>query len=351
MPEIKIGSKVISDESEPFIIAEIGVNHENDIEKAKLMIRQAADAGADAVKFQTYKAETLASKYSPAYWDTSKESTPSQYALFKKYDKFGEDEYRELAKYAKSHGVYFLSTPFDEQAVDFLYDLVPAYKIASADITNMPFIKYIAKKGKPILLSTGASTIGEIEKAVNTIKSEGNNQIALLHCILNYPTPYENANLLMIRHLKNVFPQYVIGYSDHTIPDEAMLVLTTAYLLGARVIEKHFTFDKSLPGNDHYHSMDYHDLKRFVENIKLIRTILGKEYKEYIESEIPARKYARRSLVATRDIPEGTIIERDMITAKRPGTGISPEFLEIVIGKKAKRNIKEDQILTWDDIC
>ncbi|MCD6513508.1 MAG: N-acetylneuraminate synthase family protein [Candidatus Odinarchaeota archaeon] len=315
------------------------------------MIRQAAEAGADAIKFQTYKAETLASRYSPAYWDTRKEPTKSQYELFKKYDKFGEEEYEELARYARKHGIYFLSTPFDERAVDFLYDLVPAYKIASADITNIPFIKYIARKGKPIFLSTGASTIGEIEKAIRAIEEEGNEDIVLLHCILNYPTRYEDANLLMIKHLQKVFPKYLVGYSDHTLPDESMIVLTTAYLLGARVIEKHFTFDKTLPGNDHYHAMDFHDLKRFVENIKIVRKILGKEYKNFIESEIPARRYARRSLVATRDIPKGTVLTREMLTAKRPGTGISPEFLNIVIGKKAKRDIKEDEILNWDDIC
>lgn len=348
---IKIGEKVITEDSMPFIVAEAGVNHENDMEKAKLMIRQAADAGADAIKFQTYKAETLASRHSPAYWDTSKEPTKSQYELFKKYDKFGEDEYRELAKYARSHGIYFMSTPFDEYAVDFLYDLVPVYKIASADITNIPFLKYIARKGKPIFLSTGASTIGEIEKAVRAIREEGNENIALLHCILNYPTRYEDANLLMIKHLQNVFPQYIIGYSDHTLPDDGMLVLTTAYLLGARIIEKHFTYDKTLPGNDHYHAMDYKDLKRFIDNIKLIRMLFGKYYKDYLESEIPARKYARRSLVAKVDIPAGTEIKREMLTAKRPGTGISPEFLDVVIGRSAKRDIKEDEILTWNDIC
>ena len=155
----------------------------------------------------------------------------------------------------------------------------------------------------------------------------------------------------MIVHLKNTFPHYLVGYSDHTLPDKNMLVLTTAYLLGARVIEKHFTFDKTLPGNDHYHAMDYNDLKTFIENLKLIRRILGKMEKEPLMSEEPARKYARRSLVAKKEIPAGTEITEELVTVKRPGTGISPQFMEIVIGKKAKRDIKKDEIITWDMVC
>ena len=358
MKIIKIGDKVISETSRPFIIAEAGVNYyeiakEKNIaliEAAKLMIKEAADAGADAIKFQTYKAEKIASKYSPAYWDTTKETTKSQYELFKKYDRFGKEEYKELAKYAKEKNIIFMSTPFDKEAVDFLDELMPVFKISSSDITNIPFIRYIARKQKPIFLSTGASTIDEIKDAVNAIEKEGNNQIVIMHCILNYPTKYEDANLGMIQDLKKIFPDYLIGYSDHTLPDSCMVVLTTAVLLGARVIEKHFTLDKTLPGNDHYHSMDPQDLRTVVKNFRLLEKIIGKRKKEPLESELPARKYARRSIVAKVNIPKDTKIREDMITFKRPGTGIAPKFVDKVIGKKTKKDIKKDMVIKWEDV-
>ncbi len=358
MKTIKINNKEISETSKPFIIAEAGVNYYDiakklniePIEAAKLMMKEAANAGADAIKFQTYTAEKLASKYSPAYWDTTKESTKSQYELFKKYDKFGEKEYRELAKYAREKNIIFMSTPFDKEAADFLDALMPVFKISSSDITNIPFIKYIAKKQKPVFLSTGASTIEEIKKAVNTIGEHGNRQIIIMHCILNYPTKFEDANLGMIKHLKKVFPNYLIGYSDHTLPDTNMLVLTTAVLLGAKVIEKHFTLDKLLKGNDHYHSMYPQDLRKFVNNLKLLEEIIGKKNKEPLESELQARKYARRSLVAKRFIPKGKVIEEEDITWKRPGTGIPPSMIEYVIGGISLKAIKEDEILTFTKV-
>lgn len=358
LKEIMIDGRKISINSRPFIIAEAGVNYYDiaekkniePIEAAKLMIKEAAYAGADAIKFQTYKAEKIASKYSPAYWDTTKETTKSQYELFKKYDRFGKKEYKELAEYAKENNIIFMSTPFDEEAVDFLNELMPVFKISSSDITNIPFIRYIAKKQKPIFLSTGASTIDEIEDAINAIEKEGNNQIVIMHCILNYPTKYEDANLGMIYHLKKIFPNYLVGYSDHTLPDSCMVVLTTAALVGAKVIEKHFTLDKTLPGNDHYHSMDPQDLRRVVRNFRLLEKIIGKKKKEPLKSELPARKYARRSIVAKVNIPKNTKIREDMVTFKRPGIGIAPKFLDKVIGKKTKRDIKEDTTIKWEYI-
>jgi N-acetylneuraminate synthase len=352
MTIVKLGKRTIKKDKFdlPYIIAEAGVNHEGDIEKAKQMIEEVAKGGGDAIKFQTYKAETLASKYSPAYWDTTKEPTKSQYELFKKYDKFWKRECEELADYAKSYKVDFLSTPFDVESADFLEPLVPAYKIASADITNKPFLKYIAKKEKPIILSTGASTISEIWRAIEWIKEEGNNQIILLHCVLNYPTDYENANLGMIKHMKEIFSDYIIGYSDHTLPNYINDVLITAWLLGAEVIEKHYTWNKNLPGNDHYHSMDFNDLKNLIEKMKFIKKIIGKFEKHYLPSEEIARKNARRSLVAKRFIPKGKIIETEDITWKRPGVGIPPDFIENVIGGVALEDIKEDEILKFDKI-
>ena len=355
---IKIGSKTVSEDSEPFIVAEIGVNfydiaskYDIDlIEAAKLMIKEAKEAGADAVKFQTYKAERLASKFSPAYWDLSKEPTSSQYELFKKYDKLSEEDWIELANYSSKLGIIFLSTPFYKEAVDFLDKVVPAFKISSSDITNIPFIRYIARKGKPILLSTGASTLSEISEAVSAIFEEDNRDVVIMHCTLCYPTPYECANLNMIKYLRTVFPDCLIGYSDHTVPDESMLVLTLAYLFGARVIEKHFTLDKTLPGNDHYHAMDPEDLRKFRRNISLIRKIAGEYVKRPVDCEKSGRKYARRSIVAKHFIKKGSTITEDDLDFKRPGTGISPKFVHLVVGRKAKRDIHPDEILTWNDI-
>ncbi|ACR79976.1 N-acetylneuraminate synthase family protein [Kosmotoga olearia] len=351
MKEIVIGNfKIIKGSLEkPYIIAEAGVNHEGDIEKAKLMIMQASEAGASAIKFQTYKAEKLASKYSPSYWNTNKEPTRSQYELFKKYDKFWKKEYEELANYAEQCGIDFLSTPFDFESADFLEPLMPAYKVASADITNIPFLRHIARKGKPILLSTGASTVSEIWQAIEAIKEEGNNQIVLLHCVLNYPTPIERANIGMIKDMVNKFQDYIIGYSDHTLPNKMEKVLTAAWLLGAQVIEKHFTFDKTLPGNDHYHAMDKEDLSRFVKLLDEYKEFLGNFEKHYIKEEEISRLNARRSLVAKRFIPAGKIIEETDIEIKRPGTGVSPLLYDKVIGSKATRDIGEDEILQFGD--
>lgn len=356
--EIKIGNKTISENGSPFIIAEAGVNYYElakkdnvyPIDSAKLMVKCAAESGADAIKFQTYKAEKLASRFSPAYWDTSKEKSQSQYSLFARYDLFGEEEYAELAKFATNNGIIFLSTPFDQESANFLNELMPAYKISSSDITNIPFLRDIAQKKKPIILSTGASTFEEIHKAKHVIENEGNNQLALLHCVLSYPTKYDDANLRRIISLKKEFPENIIGYSDHTKPDANMLVLTTSFLCGAQIIEKHFTLDKQIPGNDHYHSMDPNDLRIFTENVRFIQRILGKGDSPLIDSEKQARKYARRSIFAEIDIPKGTEIKKEMLILKRPGTGISPEFLDLLIGKKILRAVKKDTPLTWADV-
>ncbi len=352
MKEITIGKTTLRKGKidKPYLIAEAGVNHEGDIEKAYMMVEQASKAGADAIKFQTYKAHKLASKNSPAYWDRSKESSRNQYDLFKKYDVFGEKEYISLAKLADENNIDFLSTPFDEEAVDFLDQLVPAFKIASADITNFPLLKSVAGTKKPILLSTGASSLSEIYKAVETILDEGNDQIVLLHCILLYPTPYKHANLGMIKHMAQVFPETIIGYSDHTLPEYMDEVLLTSWMLGAQVIEKHFTHDKSLPGNDHYHAMDYSDIVRFREKLEFLLIIMGQFQKHWLNEESVARANARRSVVADRFIPEGKIIERKDLVLKRPGTGIPAELFDYIVGGKALRDIEEDEILALQDI-
>lgn len=355
---MRIGDSDVTSTGQPYLIAEIGVNHFDiaeqrgipPIEAAKEMVTDASTAGVDAVKFQSYTADTLASKQSPAYWDTDQETTESQYELFKKYDGFDAGEFEIIAQWiADNLEIDFLSTPFDFDSVEYLDELVPAYKVASADITNHPLLRVIAQKNKPILLSTGASTIGEIEEALHVIHVQNPNvDVCLLHCILQYPTDEVNANIGMIEHLANVFPNHEIGYSDHVPPDDGMVTLLNATIKGATVIEKHFTLDKSLEGNDHYHAMDPNDVKTFLENYQRLETTTGIFHKSPIDVEEDSRRHARRSLVAARDIKQGENITRDLIEIKRPGTGISPVDLNIVLGRKATRSIGEDEIIEWD---
>jgi sialic acid synthase SpsE len=330
----------------PYIIAEAGVNHEGDMDIAKRLIDEACEGGADAIKFQTYKAETIASKNSPAYWDTSKEPTTSQFELFKKYDKFWKTEFEELKRYCDDTGIEFLSTPFDVESANFLNDLMPVFKISSSDITNRPFIEHMAAFKKPIILSTGASDIGEIKHAVTWL-SPYSIPLALLHCILNYPTANQHANLGMIRDLRHHFPEHIIGYSDHTVPGD-MRVLEIAAILGAVIIEKHFTHDKTLPGNDHYHAMDKQDLRLFRDKYHFVTQVLGESRKHALDNEEPARLHARRSLVASRFIASGSLLSRDDLTWKRPAHGISPSEIGRVLGSKVLKDIEEDTLLQWD---
>ena len=317
----------------PYVIAEAGVNHEGSMELAKRLIVEAAEGGAHAVKFQTYKAESIASKDSPSYWDLTNEPTRNQVELFKKYDKFWKEEFEQLKVECDKRGIEFISTPFDTLAADFLNDLMSVFKISSSDITNLPFISYICKFGKPIILSTGASTVWEIQQAVEVINEFGN-PLSLLHCILNYPTLDENANLGMILDQKIKFPEAVAGYSDHTLPRN-MEMLKIATLLGAVILEKHFTFDKSLPGNDHYHAMDKEDLKYFFKDMDRIFMLIGNFKKKPLPSEEKAIHNARRSLVVKRKIMSGETINYDHLTYKRPASGISPRYINDVIVKIA----------------
>lgn len=332
----------------PYVIAEAGVNHEGSMDLAKRLIDEASQGGAAAIKFQTYKAESLASKDSPSYWDLNEEPTRNQVELFKKYDKFWKKEYEQLKMECDKTGIEFLSTPFDTDAADFLNDLMPAFKISSSDITNLPFIKYMCKFGKPIILSTGASAIWEIQQAVELIEGFGN-QLSLLHCVLNYPTLDENANLGMILDQRLKFPKAIPGYSDHTLPG-TMEVLKVANLLGAVILEKHFTFDKSLPGNDHYHAMDKDDLKYFYKDMDRIFMLIGDFKKKPLSTEEDSIKNARRSLVSKKIIRAGDTVRFEDLTWKRPGSGISPRYIDNVIGKKAVSDIEEDSVLKWNMI-
>ena len=222
------------------------------------------------------------------------------------------------------------------------------YKISSSDLTNSPFVKYQAAKGKPIILSVGAAELGEIRGAVETVRSVNSQPLVLLHCVLEYPTPYSHANLRRISSLSREFPDVIVGYSDHCKPDDCCDVIKTAYVLGARVIEKHFTLDKRLSGNDHYHAMDPEDAKRIVEGIEAVESLLGSPELCFSETEAIARLNARRSIVSSRAICAGEVITEDMLTSKRPGTGISPQQIDMVVGRMANENIPNDTTITWE---
>lgn len=336
------------------LLAEIGVNYYDIAKKlnlslmeaAKFMIMAAANAGVHGVKFQSYKAGTLAAKESPYYWDITEEPTRSQYELFQKFDKFGVYEYDDLAEFCNRIGVEFCSTPFDIESADYLESMMNVYKISSSDLTNLPFIEYMAKKDKPILLSVGAANLTEIQAAVESVRKYNNRELVLLHCVLEYPTPYGDANLLRLNTIRDSFENIYLGYSDHTKPDEHYDVIKTAYTLGAVMVEKHFTVDKKLIGNDHYHAMDEGDVKAILSQIAFIDQLKGNKELIHLESEAAARKNARRSLVATCDIQQGEVVTLEMLTSKRPGTGISPDRINEIIGKIAAEFIAEDTVLT-----
>lgn len=342
----------------PYLIAELGVNFYDTaraegispMEAAKRYVDGVAEAGCDCAKFQSYKAGTIVSKNSPAYWDTTKEPTKTQYELFQKHDSFGEAEFAELCEYTHSKGLDFTSTPFDYASADYLAKYVDFYKISSSDASNLPFIEHIGAKGKPVVISVGASYLSEADEAIRALKRSGCEDITVLHCVLSYPTDPSDANLRVIETLARTFPDVKVGYSDHVEPDPSMQTLSTAYLLGAQVIEKHFTLDKTLPGNDHYHSGDVVDFKRAVVNFRFIDRILGSAEKTVLSCEVVPRREARRSLVLTRDMRAGEAIKKEDLMPKRPGTGIAPAYADVVIGRAVKSDLPEDTILTWDMI-
>lgn len=348
MKKIKIGHKYIGDDESVFIIAEAGVNHNGDIELAKKLVDVAVESGADAIKFQTFKAENVVTKNAPKadYQVKNTNSNESQYDMIKKLE-LSEDEFKELYRYARKKGIVFLSTPFDFDSADFLEELgIPAFKVSSTDLTNLPFLEYIAEKGRPVILSTGMGTLGEIEEAINTIKNAGNEDIILLHCITSYPAKFESLNLKAIQTLKEAF-KLPVGFSDHSLGIYAPIA---AVALGAVVIEKHFTLDKNLPGPDHKASLDPEELKEMIKWIRLIEKALGDGIKRPILEEEEIKTVARRSIVAKVNIPKGTIITEGMITFKRPGTGLPPKYYKEIIGKRAKRNIKADELISWWDV-
>jgi len=338
---VKIENKKIGGNNPTYIIAEIGANHNKDKKLAKKLIDKASEAGVDAVKFQAYRAETLYSKNTPIFSKDNKKP----FDLIKSIE-LPTKWYTELKKYANKKKLDFFLSPFDFKAVDELEKIgVPAYKIASFEIVDLELIKYAAQKKKPMIISTGMASLGEIEDAIKTIKSTGNNNIILLHCNSLYPAPAEIVNLKVIDTLKKSF-QLPIGFSDHTL---GIHISLAAVARGACMIEKHFTIDRAMKGPDHPFAIEPDELKDMVKYIREIEKSRGDGVKK-ISPQEKKENYAkaRRSIHAKNKIPKDKVITKDMLIVKRPGYGIKPKYIDLVIGRKAKKDIKSDEWITWD---
>ena len=332
--KIKISNKWIGDNYPVFITAEAGINHNGSLKMAKKLVRLAKEAGADAIKFQTFRASDIATKKSKFY------------KIFKKVE-LNESDYGEISDYAKSNSIIFFSTPVNETAVDILSKLkVPAYKIGSGNLTNIPVIEYTASKNKPMIISTGMSNTDEIKLAVNSIKKQNNNKIILMHSVSSYPTPVNETNLSVIKNLEKKFP-YPIGYSDNGSDD---LVPIASVMMGAKIIEKHFTINKKLKGSDHFMSADPTQFKQIIKNVRLAETMFGNGIKKCQPSELENRLQARRSITSKITIDKGTKITYDMLAFKRPATGIEPLYYKKILGKKTKKKILSDNPIKWSDL-
>jgi len=346
--KVKIADRLIGEGEPCFIIAEAGVNHSGNVNLAKKLIDGAKSTEADAIKFQTFKAENvvISSAEKADYQKQTTGGEESQFEMIKRLELAGRD-FVELSAYAHKKGIVFLSSPFDRESVDLLDELnVPAFKIPSGEITNFPLLKHIARKKKPIILSTGMSTLGEIEDALEVIRKEKAKEIVLLHCVTAYPAKVEEVNLRVIETLRREF-KLPVGLSDHTL---GITIPIAAVALGACVIEKHFTMDKNLPGPDHQASLELQELTQMVKAIRQVEKAMGDGNKAPTEEEKQIQTVARRSIVAGVNIPKGTIITEVMLRIKRPGTGIKPEYLQNVCGATTKVSIKRDELIRWEDL-
>lgn len=329
-----------------FIIAEVGVNHNGKLALAKKMVDKAKKAGADAVKFQTFKAEDLVTQKTPTakYQKKNTGEKESQMQMLKKLELSNKD-FKTLRQYCDKKKILFLSTPHTLESVDFLNGLMTVFKIASGDLTNIPLLRKIAKLKKTMIVSTGMATMQEITEAILAIKSF-HNKVILLHCTSNYPTPLGEVNLRAMETMKKAF-KLPVGYSDHT---QGIEVSLAAVSLGACVIEKHFTLDRNLPGPDHKASLEPGEFAVMVRGIRNIEQAMGSGIKKPYENEVATAKVARKSIVANADIKRGQRITKDMLAIKRPGTGLLPKYVPNVIGKIAKKNIKKDSLIKLNDV-
>lgn len=324
------------------IIAEAGVNHNGDINLARQLVDKAKEAGADIIKFQTFKLDSIVSKFAEMadYQKDNMGMVESQKEMLKKITLPYED-FCELYKYCKNKDIQFLSTPFDIESIHFLNDMVSFWKIPSGEVTNYPYLVEIAKTGKPVVMSTGMCELQEIDEAIKVLKANGTSDITLLHCNTQYPTPYKDVNLRAMETLRNRY-KVKVGYSDHT---KGIEVPIAAVALGAEVIEKHFTLDKKLPGPDHKASLEPNELAAMVSSIRNIEEALGSSTKIVSDSERENIAIARKSIVAAKNIKKGEVLTVDNLTTKRPGTGISPMRWNDVLGSKAIRDFVEDEVI------
>ena len=347
--EIKIGDKFIGKNHPVYIIAEIGANFDKDINKAKKLIKAAKDCGADCAKFQSFIAEKIVSAKgfnSMKLHGVHGSWGRPVHEVFRDAE-FPREWHKEINEYCKEIGIDFSTSPYDFEAVDLCEELdVPYIKIGSGDITWLEMIEYIAKKNKPMFLATGDSTMSEIDEALRTIEATGNNNLVLMQCITNYPSKIESANINVLKTYQTAF-NIMVGYSDHS---PGPVVALGSVALGAKVIEKHFTINKTDDGPDHPHSMDVNEFKRMVEYIRELEAALGSTRKLVVEEESETVIVQRRSLYARNDIPKGEIIKLEDLVELRPQLGIMPKYKKNIIGKQSKRLISQDEPVTWDDI-
>ena len=343
---IQIAGRNIGADAPCFIIAEAGVNHNGDLDMARELVYVAAAAGADAVKFQTFSAESLVTKDAPKadYQLRTTSSDESQYEMLKRLE-LSEAAHKSLIKEATDKGIMFLSTPFDDASADLLDNLgVPAFKMPSGEITNLPFLEHVAKKKKPLIVSTGMSSLAEVASAVDCLRNTGNEQLILLHCVSAYPAAPADVNLRAMATLAKEF-NVPVGFSDHTLGFEITLAAVT---LGACVIEKHITLDRTLPGPDHAASLEPDEVKAMVRGIRIVEAALGDGNKQPTESEANTAAVARKSLAASRDLSAGTVLTSELIAIKRPGTGLRPELRSALIGRALKQDVRAGELLTLE---
>ncbi len=347
--EICLGSKHVGVGHPVYLIAEAGINHNGDVELAKRLISAAKEVGADVVKFQSFQTERFICKsaLSSPHIDKELGVKGTAYDLIKKLELTEEDHWI-LHDYAKSIGIEMISTPFDERYVDLLNQMdVPFFKVASMDIDNLDFLKYIARKKRPMVVSSGMALLSETAEALETIFSAGNSEVILLHCTSQYPPKIEEVNLNVIPTLKSAFPDVLIGYSDHTI---GIHISFAAACLGAVLIEKHFTLDKNMPGPDHQASGDVEEIRRLKAYLEDLYHAKGVGVKQPTEGEKEMKKSFRRSIVLSRSVRKGEILNREHVTLMRPGTGISPRFFNQVVGRKIKIDADAEHIMQWVDL-
>ncbi len=343
MGHVRIGDKLVGEDQPVFVIAEIGYNF-NTVEEAKASIDAAIECGVDAVKFQTFRAETVTSRFTDF---PAEAGATNQFEEFKRYE-ISEETHQQIFDHSRKRGVLAFSTPAYFDDVDLLERLgVVVYKIGSDDLTNLPFMKYVAEKGKPIIFSTGMGTLAEVDEAVQTIRAAGNDQIVILHCVSNYPIQDLGVvNLNVIRTFRHAF-HVPIGFSDHTTTMAASL---GAVALGASVIERHFTLDKRLDVPDAFFSADPGEMKALVQSIREVEQALGTGVKRPTPTEQAMRSETRKSVIARTDVGKGEVITKDKIIVKRPGTGVPPKQAHLVLGRRAKQPIKADEVITWEKL-